>query len=173
MGEMGQAPRLNPTINTTNIIKMDRVAPMVATGVMVVQLTMRPEVLAVMEVTMTSQNICKRYRTLLRCSTLILVIFTHCGYASPASPIPFPDSLSLISDGGNGGDGGPGENGGDGGNGGNAGTGSNSNGGDGGNGGTNGADGGDGGNGGSGTTHPVVMAVMAVIAVIAAAAYKS
>jgi len=58
---------------------------------------------------MTSQNICKRYRTLLRCSTLILVIFTHYGYASPASPIPFPDSLSLISDGGNGGDGGPGE----------------------------------------------------------------
>ncbi len=89
MGEMGQAPRLNLT---TNIIKMDRVAPMVATGVMVVQQTMRPEVLAVMEVTMTSQNICKRYRTLLRCSTLILVILTHFGYASPASPIPFPYS---------------------------------------------------------------------------------
>lgn len=76
MGEMGQAPRLNLT---TNIIKMDRVAPMVATGGMVVQQTMRPEVLPVMEVTMTSQNICKRYRTLLRCFTLIKVLHSDTG----------------------------------------------------------------------------------------------
>lgn len=150
MGEMAQALRMKPITNTTNIIKIHTVALMVETVVMVGQQTMRPEVLAVMEVTMTSQNICKRCRTVLRCSTLILAFLTHYAYASAAYPIPFPDSLSLISDGGNGGDGGPGENGGDGGNGGNAGTGSNSNGGNGGNGGTNGADGGDGGNGGSG-----------------------
>lgn len=83
---------------------------------------MLPEGLAVMEETMTRRNICKRCRTLLRCSTLLMAVLAHNGYASPPSPVS-SDSVLLIANGGNGGDGGPGENGGNGGNGGDAGPG--------------------------------------------------
>lgn len=156
MAEMGGTvlmPGLEPVTSNTSIIKPQPGAPMVETVVMADQQTMLPEGLAVMEETMTRRNICKRCRTLLRCSTLLLAVLAHNGYASPPSPVS-SDSVLLIANGGNGGDGGPGENGGNGGNGGNAGTGSNSDGGNGGNGGTNGADGGNGGEGGSGNNSP-------------------
>nr|WP_237566737.1 hypothetical protein [Pantoea vagans] len=138
MGGTAQAPGLKPVTSTINIIKVHPVAPMVETVVMADQQITPPAGLAVMEVTMTRHNICKRCRTLLRCSTLLLAVLTHYGYASSAYPSPFSASLSLISDGGNGGDGGDGgDDGGDGngGDGGNAGSGSNGDGGDGGNGG--------------------------------------
>jgi hypothetical protein len=135
---------------TINIIKIRTVVAMVAMVAMVGHQTIPLEALAVMEVTMTSQNLYKRYFVLLKCFPLVLAAFAHFGYASSTDPSHLPESSLLISNGGNGGNGGPGTTGGEGGNGGNAGTGDNSNGGNGGNGGTNGADGGDGGNGGSG-----------------------